>query len=155
MVATTKCCATQDFCWTTSPTEKGWVCMNCEEQPGEPPGFSPALDREYTDIKVYCILVLLHEHNFVHVSNNTVGSGIVATVTRQCKEADIYDQYSIIQMLMVQMDHAAYWAETARSIVAGKDRRTRCACGELATCHQIGGASKCSNCYRGVLKKDS
>lgn len=51
-----------------APNEDGWKCT-CGFQPGEPPGFSPQLDRKQIWIKVYGLLNDLTNANFISISN--------------------------------------------------------------------------------------
>ena len=120
--------------------EAGWRCCHCDHKPGEPPGFSPQLDREQIDTKVGSILLDLHNGNFVHVSNGTGGEVLTEMVAERCKAEGRYDQYSIALFILEAMTarHAAYWREISDGIIAGKDPRPRCDCGKLPSIYTDG-----------------
>lgn len=138
-----------EFYWYAAMNEEGWRCCTCKHKPGEPPGFSPALDRSLIAIKVMCLLNDLSNANLVYVSNGTGGDELAEDVARQCQAREIYDQRSILGFLLSRMTHghAKYWKEVSDGVVAGKDPRRRCACGKLARVYQ-GEKAWCSDCHR-------
>jgi hypothetical protein len=123
------------WAWTAAVNETGWSCLECAEQPGEPPGFCPELDRSHTTDKVESILMDLHESNLFNVSNGSEGERITETVAERCHELGRYDQNTIIaEILALRPSHAEYWKRIGDGVVAGNDPRDRCHCGALATC---------------------
>ena len=116
-----------------SPNEQGWRCVVCDERPGEPPGFSPHLDREETYRKVSGILMDLCDDGFIYVSSGTAGDGMTVHVAEKCHETGVYDQYTIIRLLMESCDgHADYWKRISEGVISGNDIRERCFCGALS-----------------------
>lgn len=90
--------------------EDGWLCTACKTELG----FRPDLDRRLIYTKVMGILMDLHTHKFIYVSNASHGDGIKATVVNMCKEKDAYDQYSIISFILECVgakSHAEYWRQ--------------------------------------------
>src|SRR5690606_18623241 len=118
-----------------SPNEDGWRCPMCDRRPGEPPGFDPKLDREDTYGKVGAVLHDMHEAGIVHVSSGSHGDSLTAVVAQRCHEAGLFDQYTIARFVLesMQPSHAKYWREVSDGVLAGKDPRHRCPCGELST----------------------
>jgi hypothetical protein len=125
-----------EFYYYAAANEAGWKCCVCGERPGEPPGFSPQLDRTRLERKVFGLLDDLHNHNLVYVSNGCGGDAIVADVAERCRADGVYDQASILAFILGTDGgrHAKYWKEVSDAIIAGRDPRNRCACGALATC---------------------
>jgi hypothetical protein len=123
--------------WFAAPAnEQGWRCVDCQFRPGEPPGFSPHHDRELINIKVGGILTDLHEAEIIYVSNGSEGAVMTTLAIDECRKRNVYDSVSIARILL-ELDgddgHAAYWRGISEGILAGKDPRDRCACGQLAT----------------------
>lgn len=128
--------------------ENGWICCMCDEKPGEPPGFSPWLDRQQIDVKVNCIMLMLHGEGggppYITISNGSEGEAIAGAVVDRCNETGRYDQYSIIQYIFeAQSGHGDYWQKISKGVLSGNDHRKRCHCGELSTCIS-GGKHFCS-----------
>jgi hypothetical protein len=120
--------------------EDGWKCSACGTQPGEPKGFSPALDRALIKTKVSGILHDVAGAKLIHVSNGSAGDSIEACVAAECQRLGRYDQGTIL-MLIVEgwaKGHADYWQPIADGIIAGNDPRDRCAGGRLATMYRGG-----------------
>lgn len=130
----------QDFC-----TEAGWKCCMCSEKPGEPPGFSPELDRAEIERKVGAVMHDLRDADFIYISNGTGGDGLTAGIAERCKAEGRFDQASIALFILeaVTPSHAAYWKGVSDGIVAGKDPRRRCHCGRLAHTY-VGDRAFCS-----------
>lgn len=132
-----KCkCGSTEFRWVlASCNEDGWLCLECEAKPGEPPGFCPQLDRQDTAGKVFDILNQLHDLNFTYVSNGSMGDGMVGRVVYTCRKSGVYDQESIVVRLLRAGagHHAAFWKKISLGVIRGQDERNRCACGKLAT----------------------
>lgn len=123
--------------------ERGWRCCFCSEKPGEPPGYSPQLDRERIEAKVYGILDTVHQADLIYISNSCHGDAIVSGVAERCREEGRYDQGSILAFIVGDQDkHAEYWKKIGDSIIAGKDIRERCPCGKLANTYS-GGLAAC------------
>jgi hypothetical protein len=141
-------CGTELLTWRLSPAnETGWQCMDCLRRPGEPPGFCPELDREFTETKVNAILEDLNGHQLVYVSNGDQGDWLIMTVAKKCRETGFYDQYSILAFLIEELNatHAAYWKGISEGVISGIDPRSRCWCGELAKVFIVGGESFCGS----------
>lgn len=121
--------------WYSATNEDGWRCCRCQHKPGEPPGFSPQLDRDLIAIKVHSILHDMHESNVVYVSSGSMGDGIACMVEKMCVKDQKYDQYSIALFILKVMapSHAKYWKKVSRGVLSGKDVRNRCHCGALST----------------------
>lgn len=133
--------------------EDGWRCCSCNHKPGEPPGYSPQLDREMIVTKVYGIQGDMHDADLIRFSNGSEGDGAAEMVADRCRNEGRYDQYSIIlfTMELVTHGHAKYWKEVSDAIIAGKDTRDRCSCGELSTSSSNSGPNgswvhRCSKC---------
>lgn len=143
-----------EFVWKLNDcNETGWHCLGCDHKPGEPPGYSPHLDRSHTDEKIASILMSLHMQDFVYVSNGTEGADIEVEVARRCHRDAAFDQLSIIGFIVDELGrggkHAAYWREIGEGVISGNDKRNRCACGALATCASCsadGWVHRCSAC---------
>lgn len=135
MPETTKPCA-HDYQYFAATNENGWRCLHCTDKPGEPPGFSPQLDRSRLEFKVFALLNELHNTDLVYVSNGTMGDSLVNAVAARCLNERRFDQYSILFFILDLMteSHALYWSKVSEAIVNGKDQRNRCHCGKLATC---------------------
>lgn len=145
-------CKHDGLYWYAAPAnEQGWRCADCGWQPGEPPGFSPAHDRSRLWTKVWCIVHDLHEAKIIYVSNGSGGDALSTEVARECQARDLYDSVSIARVILEHEAgdrHAGYWRGISEGILAGKDPRPRCACGQLATMSACGGAvvtRACSN----------
>jgi hypothetical protein len=132
-------CAEHEWHWYPSDkaaaNEEGWKCCACEERPGEPPGYSPELDRSHLETKIHGILLDLDTHGFVYVGSGSNGESIVSAVARGCRESSVFDQYSIAMLILSGMTatHALYWQRIGQAIIDGRDERPRCWCGQLAT----------------------
>lgn len=116
--------------------EAGWKCVDCDLQPGEPPGFSPAHDRSHLRIKVWCIVHDLADAKIISVSNSGHGEGLASAAAAQCEERKLYDSVSIARVILeIEGDerHAKFWRDISDGILAGNDPRHRCHCGKLAT----------------------
>ena len=130
-----KCTHSNSLFYFPHINEAGWKCADCGFQPGEPPGFSPQTDREEIWTKVYCLLNDFSNADLINISNGSEGDYLTAIVADKCKHADRYDQYTILRFILeeIQPGHADFWENISKGILAGKDPRDRCACGELAT----------------------
>jgi len=140
--------------WYADPAqERGWKCVDCDWQPGDPPGFSPEHDRSHLPTKVKCILNDLHEASIIYVSNGECGYRLADLVTLQCRARNHYDSVSIARAILEYEgsdDHAKFWRDVSDGILAGKDPRNRCRCGKLATAWTSGpggGTYACSDHY--------
>ena len=131
--------------WRLATNEDGWYCQSCREKmPGEPPGFRPDLDRSEIREKVSSILMEMHEAKLVYMSNSDHGESIAGLVTKTCNEHLSFDQYSIIEFIMIELrGHGRYWTGISEAVLAGKDQRSRCHCGKLAN-HWSDGKHTCS-----------
>ena len=93
--------------------EKGWKCVDCKEELG----FRPDLDRSLIWKKVDGLLQDLHGHNFLYVSNGSMGEAITHNVVAECQKRDRYDQHTILALLIcdpnISSNHAEYWAAQA------------------------------------------
>ncbi len=124
-----------DFHWyPEAANETGWRCCLCQHKPGEPAGFSPELDASETERKVYGVLMDLHAHDLVYVSNGSHGDYLTVDVAGECLRRGIYDQKSILAMLATRLaSDVVFWKEIGDGVRAGKDPRPRCPCGRLST----------------------
>lgn len=113
--------------------EEGWLCVNCDHRPGEPPGFCPQLDVEETQTKVRSILYDLDAAGLLCPSNSSLGESLVYSVAKRCSLSCHFDARSIIHYLTDDDDHAAYWLKIREGVLTGNDQRRRCYCGQLAT----------------------
>lgn len=122
--------------WYAEPAnERGWRCADCGFQPGEEPGYSPQHDRDLLRTKVWCIVMDLHDKEIIYVSNSDCGEALTNQVTRLCRDRQVCDSVSIARIaLEIEANdrHASFWRERHVGILAGKDPRSRCACGKLA-----------------------
>jgi hypothetical protein len=141
-------CGTELLTWRLSPAnETGWQCMDCLRRPGEPPGFCPELDREFTETKVNAILEDLNGYQLVYVSNGDQGEhahhdrGEEVPGNRLLRP--ILDPGLLIEEL--NATHAAYWKGISEGVISGIDPRSRCWCGELAKVFIVGGESFCGS----------
>lgn len=128
-------CRQHDFHWYQNfCTESGWKCCVCQHKPGEPPGFSPELDRAELERKVGAVMHDLHDANFIYISNGTGGDGLTSAIAERCRAEGRYDQGSIALFILESQvpSHAAYWKGISDGIVDGHDPRRRCHCGKLA-----------------------
>ncbi len=137
-------CNGTEFSWQPAINEKGWFCCECNAQPGEPPGYCPELDRQEIARKVDALLLALHDYDFTCVSNGSTGDWIVGATVHWCKDEGYYDQAAILQRLLRYNDgvpgseeegpnHSNYWKKVGDGVLGGKDPRSRCPCGALAT----------------------
>ena len=155
MSAANEC--THEHCyWYPAINEEGWKCANCGTRPGEPPGYSPRLDRNELFTKVSGLLNDLHNANLIYVSNGTMGEYLTAEVVRACREAGTFDQYSIIKAILdhpeMAPSHAEFWKPIGESIISGNDTRARCACGQLGTISS-GNENVCRDCWGKAVAK--
>lgn len=140
--------------WQLAPcNEDGWTCGGCANKlPGEPPGFSPQLDRSNIEDKVGAILMELHENKLIYVSNSSEGDSIAGTVAVRCRDTFRFDQYSIISFIMDYLSsHGDYWMKLSEGVMSGNDKRDRCKCGKLATSYvgsKDGWTHYCNECYK-------
>lgn len=147
--------------------ETGWQCMNCQDRPGEPPGFSPQLDRSNTFDKVMGIMLDLAATRACNFSNSTDGMMTAEIIAARCREEDVYDQWSICEWIFEYKNrdrgeghgHRAYWKRIAEGVLSGNDPRDRCeAHSELAN-HWVskgnGEPAKayCNKCYEEGLTR--
>lgn len=141
-----KCKNGCDFHYYPATNEDGWRCIYCDHHPGEPPGFSPQLDRELIGLKVGAILHDACNAHLISVSNGSDGDCLSALIADKCVRADRFDQYSILFYLLAEMtpSHAEHWREVSDGIIAGANKRNRCHCGKLATLHIGGQGDYCS-----------
>lgn len=145
-------CGTPDLYWKNTPcNETGWHCLECKLPiKGEPPGFSPKLDKMRIDLKVSAALIELHTFELIYISNSDAGDAIEAAVVNRCKRARRYDQWSVIFFIMDEItnpNHAKFWQKLGAAIRKGEDPRRRCHCGALATC--FGSETTCSAHMKG------
>lgn len=135
-----------EFYWYAAPhNEQGWKCAACKHKPGEPPGFSPELDRSRTYDKVSGILMDMVNADLVSVSNGSAGDGIAASVADRCHETRRFDQESIVYFIAdLCAGDGKYWRELGERLMAGDDPRPRCPCGKLATIY-TGSLRYCSS----------
>lgn len=128
--------------------EDGWRCVYCDDQPGEPPGFSPRLDRAQIYEKVGGILLDASSNDLISISNGSQGDYLTAKVADRCVRDRYFDQYSILAFILDELTpgHAMYWKEISEGIIAGADPRDRCHCGKLATGHSFSSAGKAAYC---------
>ena len=124
-----------DFHWYLATNEDGWRCVNCDYKPGEPPGFDPKLDRSEIEGKVDAVMLMMHHAELIHVSNGSHGDYMTGVIAQRCRDWGRFDQYTIVLLLLRELSeaHAVHWREISEAILAGKDKRDRCPCGELST----------------------
>lgn len=148
-------CGGTTFFWHVSSNEEGWRCVDCAYQPGEPPGFSPQMDREHIHDKVDQLLQYIHDYGLLWVSNSSEGEYLVADVAEQCRNSGLYDQYTIIRLLYeANRSHGEYWKKVSNGVLSGNDPRDRCECGKLSTTTRIAGGQTtyfCNECYPDVF----
>lgn len=129
-------CPHDGLYWYAHPhDEAGWKCVDCGWQPGEPPGFSPAHDRSHLGIKASCIVHDLADAKIISVSNASHGDSLAAHAASVCTERNLYDSVSIAHVILELEGterHASFWRDISEGILAGKDPRERCHCGQLA-----------------------
>jgi hypothetical protein len=103
----------------TGPNEDGWRCNNCDEVLG----FRPDLDRSHAGLKVSGILFEFHMANLIYISNGTMGEVITENVVHRCREANTYDQQSILRLILedpnLSETHAAFWQNRAERWLLG------------------------------------
>jgi hypothetical protein len=136
-----------DFHWYLQDcNEDGWMCCACKHKPGEPPGFSPELDRKEIERKAWAILHELCDAKFIYVSNSTAGDSISSHVADMCRGAGFYDQWSVAKCILDTLapSHGTFWKGISDGIIAGKDPRDRCHCGRLSN-RSIGDRHFCSS----------
>jgi hypothetical protein len=124
-----------EYYYYPDTNEEGWKCVGCNDRPGEPPGFSPYLDRQLINIKAESLLMDLCRNDLIYISNNSEGEYLTASVAEKCRASNLYDQYSILHFILEveAPSHAEYWKQVSEGILKGSDPRKRCACGRLAT----------------------
>jgi esterase/lipase superfamily enzyme len=101
-----------DYC-----TEAGWQCGSCDESLG----FRPDLDRDYTEVKVYNVLLAAHDANLLYVSNSDMGLLVSENVANECQRTDMYDQASILRFILEDPNmssHGPFWREEADKFLA-------------------------------------
>lgn len=135
-----------EYFWYPSPAQEiGWKCVNCKLKPGEPPGYSPELDRSETYNKANCVLMDMVTAELVSVSNSDHGDAIASSVANRCNETKRYDQESIVLFIAeLCAGDGKYWRELGERLVVGEDPRARCPCGALATIYS-GNSRYCSS----------
>jgi hypothetical protein len=107
--------------WSLDTNERGWRCSRC----GVVLGYRPDLDRQHISTKIGDVLMLLHEGNFVYVSNSSHGEVVTASVARKCGIAGHYDQATIIRLLLAERDlagepHGEFYAREAAQWLDGE-----------------------------------
>lgn len=119
----TQNCPHANLYWYPAINEDGWMCADCLVRPGEPPGFSPELDRSHLYVKVDNLLRELMEAKLVHVSNSSEGDWITREAMAVCRSACTYDQYSILAAILGHMakPYAEYWKSAGERTMEGKD----------------------------------
>lgn len=110
--------------WYAAPAdERGWRCVDCQWEPGEPPGFSPRHDRERIGVKVGCIVHALHEAQIIYVSNGCEGDALTARVASMCEKERYYDSVTIARFILQVEggpEHGRFWRDASESVLAGK-----------------------------------
>lgn len=143
--------------------ERGWVCVECDEQTvGEPPGFSPFLDRELIDRKAENLAQHLVTAGLISLPEMWYLELCGGYVAEKCNDIKTYDSYTVMQFVLecwANYDflahhgaehcqgtggHAAFWKNISDGVLAGNDPRDRCECGELATVY--GDKNQCGAC---------
>lgn len=90
-------CEHGDLWWRLAgPNEEGWTCHDC----GAELGFRPDLDRSHTELKVHGLVFAFHESELIYISNGTMGEVIAENVAVRCREKNIYDQLSILRLIL-------------------------------------------------------
>lgn len=95
--------------WYPAANEEGWLCVDCEVKPGEPPGYSPQHDRSCLREKVWSLVHELADAKLISVSNSSHGEGLADAVTRRLHGSNRLDQYTIIDA--ERIEHADYWSK--------------------------------------------
>jgi hypothetical protein len=130
-------CGTGSVCWDLAAcNEDGWRCTRCGSKAGgDPPGYRPDLDRSEIGSKVETVMMILHHSGLIYISNSSEGESLVGDVARHCERSGLFDQYSIIWLIMRRLapGHGEFWKKIGDGVVAGADLRERCWCGKLAT----------------------
>lgn len=129
--------------WYPAANEEGWLCVDCEVKPGEPPGYSPQHDRSHLREKVWSLVHELADAKLISVSNSSHGEGLADAVTRRLHGSNRLDQYTILAAIIdaERIEHADYWSKISTAILRGEDPRHRCACGALACVSSSSGGS--------------
>lgn len=133
--------------WRMCTNEDGWHCLNCDKKIATElgDGFNPHYDEMHIRAKVESILSDLHHSNIVYMSNSTDGEYTARQVADMCKEKRRFDQYSIVEFIMVScQSHSAYWNKIGENVRKGKDDRKRCHCGKIAKASS-GGKYRCND----------
>jgi hypothetical protein len=98
--------------WELAPVnEDGWRCDRCGKL-----GYRPDLDRKWVEEKCSAVLFWLDLHEFINVSNGTMGEVLAIDAADRCRKEDRYDQYSIVRFILDDPNlaiHADYWAQRA------------------------------------------
>ncbi len=151
-----KCKNGCDFHYYPATNEDGWRCLYCDHRPGEPPGFSPHLDRSHIYEKVGGLLHDLCDVNLIFVSNATGADLLTSAVTDRCVKEQRFDQYSILLFLLEEdtPGHAGYWKDISEGVLVGKDPRDRCHCGKLANGSQYSSTGWIRYCSQEHAPKD-
>jgi hypothetical protein len=128
-------CGEHEFHYYSAINEDGWKCTDCGHRPGEPPGFSPELDRKLIWMKVGAILWDACAERLISVSNGSGADVLTSVVADRCVKEGRFDQYSILLYILEEEtpEHAEYWKEISAGVLSGADPRDRCHCGKLAT----------------------
>ena len=96
--------------------EEGWRCF-CQTKLG----FRPDLDRRLIRTKVSGLLMDLHEHKLLYVSNGSMGDAITENVASECEKRTCYDQQTILALLIGDPNvggHAEYWRKESEKWIA-------------------------------------
>jgi hypothetical protein len=137
--------------WYPAINERGWRCCGCGHAPGEPSGYSPALDKSCIRSKVNALVHDAHDANFICISNGSAGDGLASLVAVKCIELDRFDQTTILRLLFeTDQSHVDYWHKIGAGIRAGADPRDRCPGGRLATSY----SNKNGVASRGCFESD-
>lgn len=145
-------CRHENLYWFAAPAdERGWRCIDCKWQPGDEPGYSPQHDRDRIGLKVGCILHDMHDHGIIYVSNSSCGEDLTSQVVGRCCALGVYDSVSIALFILEQEAserHRKFWKDQSDAI-AGRDPRSRCWCGAIATSFTYGGPhGKITRCQK-------
>jgi hypothetical protein len=110
-----------EYAWRLSPAdEAGWICQRCAAPaPGEPPGYSPALDVALIEDKVRAILMEMDDHGIVAISNGTQGETLTGSVAEKCVAYGYYDQGTIVRYVMAMVNDGGYWKRQGDAVRAG------------------------------------
>lgn len=92
--------------------EEGW-----KEVGGESLGYRPDLDYHLTQTKVMGIILDLHHHEFIYVSNGGDGESLAMAVTARCHAELAFDQGSILRFILEHpyLSERTYWAEQMKA----------------------------------------